>query len=1458
MAEFSFKAGFCSRSSGKGAVAQAAYRAGEKFKDEHRGREFDFSQKVDQHDIHQRVLLPENAPEWMKDSEKLWNHVQKFETNLILKRFSGAHKDPIKREKSLAGREKALNSAQDSATQIIALPRELNKKQNIDMLGTYLQKMFVSKGLVTDYSIHMDKGNWHAHVAIALRSVLSNGEFSEKKITSYLGVEAFKDPFSRGEFTETRRVLAEIMNEKFESLGLLTRVDHRSLEDRGIKRRATVHEGPYARILEEEGKKARLCEINREIKAQNIALYLENPGYFLSDMAREVVVFSEGDVATKIHKLVDGDEKTFQDLYSKIQAVPIPEKAREAVSGGFQYKSHELISHFDAVFVSNNPSTDVIDFVRVGEVAQDYLSRELEGEEFQRIGISNKLKKKYGLTAEEALEQILKDPSCLVNELAKEKIVFREKDVANTVYGLLGENETNYRLLEAYGEGRPLMEGLKVPANQTINFKDDLVKGEIDYWVDNLVKDIMTHRDCLPLGSDVKHQEVFTSLTQNQAETQTLERVKRLASDTEKFAFKDSFIAKTIVDFERVEHEKLVAKNPDLSFKYSAEQKTAIDHLLSAGQLKILKGRAGTGKSTVLRPVVSAFQDQGYDVKGMAFQGKVADSMSGDLGLQARTIDSYKDSWDEYDKASEILNRAGLLDLEVKQKAHQELKKHQGNQITSQSVVVIDEGSLVSHSHYELLLSKVESVGAKMLIVKDDAQNKAIQGADISAAMDSYVESPALTNVQRQRLPWMKKASEAFNDHRIEEGLLAYEDRGHVHYYETFEEAKKAFVDRYLSSFSPGKSSLGLTYLNSDVRDLNGGILKGLQEKDLVEKETFSLAGKPLAIGAQVMFTSNDNTGWKVKIIESNGSSHKGVKNGTFGKVEFFDPETQEIRVRLQRDGRLVGFNTPEDMKRGKFYDALELGYVMTTSKSQGENFDQSDFLYTSNETANSFLVGSTRHIDDLRIHVSKEQASSPREIAKKVGGGVYRGTSLDYSVTEEQRPYSNKVSLYRDLNIDIAQTNQKLQLYKSDFKEEYPSEKWGSTASQEYQEVTGFFSRKLEDLKEDRKMVAGDILENWKECSKFVNQAGIREETLSLHSGKTQGLYTKLELKRLETVERYFDIAVEAKSLRDAMQGDIPNSILKSHKDYEAYEGLIEQRGQLASQICLAPESYKTLFKVDYIYGETEEPIGYEMIGGKRYLHCPPTFDRTQEYASLVVSKDLSFDESKVGRLQSKLYESLKEYKEAHSQNRQIYHSLKEDLSVFKTPSVKELLESQQVDSEKNRCEKAYGALNILDRLSYRDSDPMLKHLGFGLKEQTDFMDMAIQGQRMERLKTYHSETDMDARLEQSTQFQGEIFKDGKCDRKAYGQFKGLGESPSRFAFEANYGAYLELGGQKLYESVEDLKSAYSDVETYKERCQENRESWTVIKSDIKARLDTLHLSQIEDLNKAGHFLSY
>ena len=74
MAIYHFTAKVIKRSHGRSAVAAAAYRAGESLADEERERTFDYSYKSEV--IHSEIILPESAPKWMRDRQKLWNAVE--------------------------------------------------------------------------------------------------------------------------------------------------------------------------------------------------------------------------------------------------------------------------------------------------------------------------------------------------------------------------------------------------------------------------------------------------------------------------------------------------------------------------------------------------------------------------------------------------------------------------------------------------------------------------------------------------------------------------------------------------------------------------------------------------------------------------------------------------------------------------------------------------------------------------------------------------------------------------------------------------------------------------------------------------------------------------------------------------------------------------------------------------------------------------------------------------------------------------------------------------------------------------------------------------------------------------------------------------------------------------------------------------------------------------------------
>ena len=67
------------RSSGRSAVAAAAYRSGEKLYEKESNSYKDYSRK--QKVVYTEIMLPKNAPSEYADRETLWNAVQDVEKN---------------------------------------------------------------------------------------------------------------------------------------------------------------------------------------------------------------------------------------------------------------------------------------------------------------------------------------------------------------------------------------------------------------------------------------------------------------------------------------------------------------------------------------------------------------------------------------------------------------------------------------------------------------------------------------------------------------------------------------------------------------------------------------------------------------------------------------------------------------------------------------------------------------------------------------------------------------------------------------------------------------------------------------------------------------------------------------------------------------------------------------------------------------------------------------------------------------------------------------------------------------------------------------------------------------------------------------------------------------------------------------------------------------------------------
>ena len=250
-----------SRGKGKSAVAASAYRSGEKIKNEYDGIVHDFTRKGGI--AHTEILLPQNAPQEFSDRGTLWNSVEKI--------------------------EKSKNS--QLAREIeVALPKELDREKQINLVREYVKENFVEVGMCADIALHdKNDGNPHAHILLTMRPLnedttwgakskkeyildengekvkLKNGNFKTRKIDTV-------DWNKQDKAEHWRKAWADITNKYLEENSIYDKVDHRSYQRQGIEQIPTIHLGVSASQMEKKGIATDRGNINREIKHQNAIL----------------------------------------------------------------------------------------------------------------------------------------------------------------------------------------------------------------------------------------------------------------------------------------------------------------------------------------------------------------------------------------------------------------------------------------------------------------------------------------------------------------------------------------------------------------------------------------------------------------------------------------------------------------------------------------------------------------------------------------------------------------------------------------------------------------------------------------------------------------------------------------------------------------------------------------------------------------------------------------------------------------------------------------------------------------------------------------------------------------------------------------------------------------------------------------------------------------------------------
>lgn len=266
------------RSAGRRATAAAAYRAGERIRDERSGRWFDHSRRMDVY--HSEIVLPSrfgasvpslqsdagagtqvtgaygagSGMDWARNRSRLWNAVEWAE----------------RRSDSRVAREF-----------MVALPYELNVRQRIVLAQNFSNLLADRYNVAVDLAVHMpragaDPRNHHAHLLTATRELTERGLGAKTGIDMSWGRRRQLGlPAGGDEYRVVREQWANLANEALREAHVDVRIDHRSLEAQGIDREPRVRIPFAAFQMERRGVRSVAAERLREAYRARVQARLE-------------------------------------------------------------------------------------------------------------------------------------------------------------------------------------------------------------------------------------------------------------------------------------------------------------------------------------------------------------------------------------------------------------------------------------------------------------------------------------------------------------------------------------------------------------------------------------------------------------------------------------------------------------------------------------------------------------------------------------------------------------------------------------------------------------------------------------------------------------------------------------------------------------------------------------------------------------------------------------------------------------------------------------------------------------------------------------------------------------------------------------------------------------------------------------------------------------------------------
>ena len=247
-----------------------------------------------------------------------------------------------------------------------------------------------------------------------------------------------------------------------------------------------------------------------------------------------------------------------------------------------------------------------------------------------------------------------------------------------------------------------------------------------------------------------------------------------------------------------------VAAPEELS-RLAADQRAAVEGVLSNRDFAVIvRGAAGAGKTTALRSLDAGLRQSGCSVTYLAPTRGAVNVLKEDGFRNATTLAAF-------------------------------LRKPPA--LTKKSVIVVDEGSLISNTSGARLIAAARKAGARIILNGDEKQHTSVDAGDFMRMLEisGHIQKFELLEIKRQIPEDYRLAIRAMAEGRTAQGLTALQHMGAVI------EAKASYLEKaaslYAENVIAGKKTMLVTPTHDEIDAMTGLVRQRLIEAGKINQE---------------------------------------------------------------------------------------------------------------------------------------------------------------------------------------------------------------------------------------------------------------------------------------------------------------------------------------------------------------------------------------------------------------------------------------------------------------------------------------------------------------------------------------------------------------------------------------------------------------------------------------------